>query len=119
MAGKACFLRDYSLPFAAWELRLYLNSHPNDRCALRLYYQLLENAPCATYAHTDMNCSPRCMQESGNALNHMDDAACPYSGNLSDLLDECGCETGDCCPIRWDWVDDPWPWDGCCPNCTD
>ena len=120
MAGNQNILRDYSLPFAAWELRLYLNSHPNDRCALRLYYQLLSHTDCATYAHTDLDCSPCYDAHSGSALSHMDDAACPYSGNLSDLLNgcDCGCESGDCCPLRWGWVDDPWPWDGCCPNCA-
>ena len=119
MAGNLDYLRDYSLPFAAWELRLYLNSHPNDRCALRLYHQLLASAPCATYAHTDLNCSSCCDQHVFGALSHMDDAACPCSGNLSDLMNgwDCACDQGDCCPLRWDWVEDPWPWDGCCGNC--
>lgn len=122
MADWKNLSRDYALPFAAWELRLYLNSHPHDRCALKLYYQLLSKSRCATYAHTDMDCSPCYDQDNGTALNHMDDAACPGCGNLSDLMDDCnncGCDNGDSCPIRWCWTDDPWPWDGCCPNCAD
>ncbi len=35
------FLREYGLPFAAWELRLYLNTHPQDRRALTAYWDLL------------------------------------------------------------------------------
>ena len=118
MADNHCMLQDYALPFAAWELRLYLNSHPQDRCALQLYYQLLAKARCATYAHTDLDCSACYEQDNCNALDYMDDAACPYSGNLSDLMNGCGCDQGDCCPIRWEWVDDPWPWDGYCGNCA-
>lgn len=118
MENNQYYQQDYCLPFAAWELRLYLNSHPHDRCALRLYYQLLARSRCLTYAHTDMDCSTCSHQEKGSILDHMDDAACPYSGNLSDMTDDCGCDACNSCPIRWCWVDDPWPWDGCCKNCA-
>lgn len=31
---------DYALPFATWEVRLYLDTHPGDARALALYQQL-------------------------------------------------------------------------------
>lgn len=58
--------------FSAWEVRLYLNTHPNDECALRLYQQLCQQAPKPNYACTFAGCT-------GNG--------------------------------RWNWVDDPWPWE--------
>ena len=119
MAENKCITRDYALPFAAWELRLYLNSHPQDRCALRLYHQLMESMGCFTYAHTGLE-YPACQGESTETvLERMDGAACPGWGNLDELTDGgCACHTGDQCPIHWSWVDDPWPWDGGCPHCA-
>ena len=35
MCNKNC--NNYAVPFATWELRLYLDTHPNDTCALELY----------------------------------------------------------------------------------
>lgn len=31
---------EWALPFMAWELRLYLNTHPNDQKALEAYRQV-------------------------------------------------------------------------------
>ena len=123
MAGtRENCLYDYTLPFAAWEIRLYLNSHPHDRCALKLYYQLMQKANCANYASIDLDCANECEELSGSALDWMDNAACSPYGNLDELMDStCGCEcqNGDCCPLCWSWVEDPWPWDGGCPNCAE
>ena len=113
-------LYDYTLPFAAWEIRLYLNSHPNDRCALKLYDQLMKKARCANYASIDLDCSYVCEEPAGSVLDWMDNAACASCGNLDELMEHtCECQEGDSCPLRWSWVDDPWPWDGCCTNCTE
>ena len=57
--------------FAAWEVRLYLNTHPNDANALQLYHQLCQQAAKPNYACTFV----------------------PFNGT------------------RWNWLDDPWPWE--------
>lgn len=36
--------------FAAWEIRLYLDTHPSDERALHLYRELCEQCPCQNYA---------------------------------------------------------------------
>lgn len=33
-------INNYSLPFAAWEMRLFLDTHPNDKMALETYNKL-------------------------------------------------------------------------------
>ncbi len=114
----------YAIPFAAWELRLYLNTHPTDRRALRLYYHLIRQCPYGNYAsiHLDRPCNYLGMQD--NALEMIDNAACNCTTNIDDMLASCGCadELGDCndscCAIRWEWLDDAWPWDGVCGNTT-
>ena len=37
---KQCDMNDYALPFAAWDLRLYLDTHPCDERAFEAYKQL-------------------------------------------------------------------------------
>ena len=37
-------MHEYALPFAAWELRLYLDTHPCDERALAAYRQLCVSA---------------------------------------------------------------------------
>ncbi len=34
----------YAVPFAAWDLRLFLDTHPNDTAALAAYRQLCSQA---------------------------------------------------------------------------
>ena len=117
---KEDMLSRYSLPFAAWEVRLYLNAHPTDRCALKLYEQLLKKSGCTHYASIALNTAPVCMEPLGSALDCMDNAACSCTGNLDELLHQaCGCEcqNGDHCPISWSWIEGPWPWEGACRPC--
>lgn len=47
-------MNEYALPFAAWELRLYLNTHPEDECALREYRRICNMAggKCNYACHT-------------------------------------------------------------------
>ncbi len=67
----------HAIPFAAWEMRLYLNTHPCDRTALALYHGYCERCP-AGYGYL----------------------ACALYG-----------ESKDSCPLCWNWVDGPWPWE--------
>lgn len=60
-----------TMAFSAWEVRLYLNTHPDDMGALQLYNHLCQQTPKPNYACTFATC------------------------------------TGG----RWNWVDDPWPWE--------
>ena len=43
--------------FSAWEVRLYLNTHPHDMNALQLYQQLCQQAPKPNYACTFVPCT--------------------------------------------------------------
>lgn len=48
-------LAEYALPFVAWELRLFLDTHPDDSRALAEYRSLCAKAGCSSYA-----CLPDC-----------------------------------------------------------
>ena len=71
-------MNEYALPFAAWELRLYLDTHPDDECALNEYRRL-----CASIGD---KCNYAC---------HTVDAHGGYSrnGNTRSVTREndCGC----------------------------
>ena len=67
----------HAVPFAAWEMRLYLNTHPCDRNALALYHGYCERCP-GGYGYL----------------------ACALYG-----------ESRDSCPLCWNWVEGPWPWE--------
>ncbi|MBQ8537249.1 MAG: spore coat protein CotJB [Clostridia bacterium] len=82
--------RDYALPFAAWEVRLYLDTHPEDRQALALYQTLCQQCGQAdNYACIDSAMNQACRE-------------CPSTPL-----------TAPACPLRWTWVDEPWPWEHC------
>ena len=49
--------REQALAFAAWELRLYLNTHPSDQKALNLYRQLCQEIGRPNYACTFACCT--------------------------------------------------------------
>ncbi|MBQ7983367.1 MAG: spore coat protein CotJB [Clostridia bacterium] len=49
MTDSSCRER-WALPFAAWDLRLYLDTHPDDRCALAAFRTLCEQAGEHSYA---------------------------------------------------------------------
>lgn len=114
MNDNQTVLDTHALPFATWELRLYLNSHPTDRCALRLYHQLLARAACGNYASVYLDCPTQCEEDVTSALDQMDDAVCAPYGNLDEMMESarcCSCQTGDCCPLSWAWLEEPWPWE--------
>jgi len=84
-------MREYALPFCAWEVRLYLDTHPNDRQALALYHSLCQRCGQGNYACVDAAMNRPCREC----------PAAPYDAQA--------------CPLRWTWVDEPWPWEHC--NC--
>ena len=47
---------EQALAFAAWELRLYLNTHPHDRRALEVLRRVCKALPCPNYASTFLTC---------------------------------------------------------------
>lgn len=51
---------DYAYPFAQWDLRLYLDTHPDDREALAAFYAL-----CGEYP-TDICCGMRGGTDAGS-----------------------------------------------------
>lgn len=85
----------YSLPFAAWELRLYLDTHPDDTNALEAYRKI-----CAAIGGCNYPCATRQGMSAANGA----DASREGSGK------GCGCSDGSSSG-RWEWIDDPWPWE--------
>lgn len=53
-------MKSYALPFATWEVRLYLDTHPQDADALALYQRLCgESEGMCNYACLPMDgCGP-------------------------------------------------------------
>jgi len=80
---------EYAHSFAAWELRLYLDTHPDDEKALAAYKQL-----CAAQANT---CNYACNTCQGRVQRG--DAVSPMGG-----CKPCGEKV-------WTWINGPWPWE--------
>ena len=55
--GNPCFTKEQALNFAAWELRLYLTTHPCDEKAQALLRRLCQEMHDAGYACALMPCS--------------------------------------------------------------
>ncbi|MBQ8576459.1 MAG: spore coat protein CotJB [Clostridia bacterium] len=74
---KSCMktAADYAYPFALWDLRLYLDTHPDDREALETFSQM-----CAAYPQA---------------------GAC-RAGNMG-MNDNCGCERWTWIDGPWPW----------------
>lgn len=109
MADTNRALYDYGVALAAWEVRLYLNTHPTDRKAIRLYERLC----CGTNLDTNYALmTDACKGGGESALELIDTAACCTDG--STLLDsQYNDDDDDCnrCSISWSWVESPWPWE--------
>ena len=56
-SGCAAPTDNQIMGFSAWEVRLYLNTHPHDMNALQLYQQLCQQAPKPNYACTFVPCT--------------------------------------------------------------
>ena len=74
--------RRQAVSFSAWELRLYLDTHPNDQQALRLYKRYCGALETPGYA-----CA---FTPQGQSAGETGSAACRET---------------------WRWLDDPWPWE--------
>lgn len=75
-------MNEYALPFAAWDLRLYLDTHPEDECALREYRRL-----CAMAGG---HCNYACHTPDGHVMPN--GGATPYAGARGNVSgDGCGC----------------------------
>lgn len=76
-------MNEYALPFAAWELRLYLDTHPEDECALREYRRLCNMA--------GGKCNYACHTPDGHVMPH--GGATPYAGARGNVNGNgCGCD---------------------------
>ncbi len=97
-------MSSYALPFAAWELRLYLDTHPDDERALAAYKQLCAAQGGCTYAchtpdgHTGAN------HNGGHTGTTGTCRAC--NGAALTVMPKQTCKGG-----RWRWIDGPWPWE--------
>ena len=112
-------MNNSAVSFAAWELRLYLDTHPNDERAFAAYKQLCASQGC-TYA---------C-----NVIGEKDDKSdnCPHTPtpipfnpvpgtprmNLGGGRPGCNAPSPIApkphkhpCGRVWHWIDDPWPWE--------
>ena len=83
-------INEYTLPFAAWELRLYLDTHPEDEKALAAYRQICLTRGCDYACHTPEG-------ENGSSC-HL---------TARQKQNTCGCGGIE----RWSWIDGPWPWE--------
>lgn len=99
--------------FAAWELRLYLDLHPDDQQALRLYRQQCALLGGRGYACVEEPAARRstpartlraavCEKDIAFTRPTREETFIPVEG-------EGGCAASD----RWTWSGQPWPWEGC------
>ena len=118
--NKSSTTNEYAIPFAAWELRLYLDTHPDDERALAAYRQL-----CASQGD---NCSYAC--HTADARGGTNGCGGTQGTGTGRTRSEqgCGCMNsgarGGTCQFGqndmhgsgtggrvWHWIDDPWPWE--------
>ena len=67
--------------FAAYDWNLYLDTHPDDKDAIKMYHKMVNRAE-ELKTEYQMKFGPLIAKESKNME-------------------------------RWDWLDDPWPWEKC------
>lgn len=121
-------IQEYSLPFAAWELRLYLDTHPDDSEAFAKYKAICAAAgdKCNYACHTTDTVSNRRSRESGcgcsgnslGRINSCNNSASNCGGRRNDGGNHngCGCENsgysnGNAGHNVWSWIEGPWPWE--------
>lgn len=113
--------KDYATSFAAWELRLYLDTHPYDERAYAAYKQLCSSQGC-TYACNVIGSE----NKTGSCCEIKPTPApipMPYNRIPGNFRQNTGCAgqnnaghypTPHCHEQRervWHWIDDPWPWE--------
>ena len=70
------------ISFAVYDTLLFLDTHPNDQQALQFYREMSQKRNAA-------------MEEFGRIYGPLTvDCICATNGN------------------RWQWIDQPWPWEG-------
>ncbi len=108
---------DHAMSFAAWELRLYLNTHPNDERAYEAYRKLCASQGC-NYACNVV------AEESSNKVSCCGATVTPapfssIPGNIrtntnyqkQNNLNTRMSVSNKKCGRVWHWIDDPWPWE--------
>lgn len=99
-------MNDYALPFAAWELRLYLDTHPDDERALAAYKQLCAAQGGCTYAcHTPDGWNTE------RRLAASTTGTCRACNGAPMTVLATSCPAKQTAVGRWTWIDDPWPWE--------
>ena len=115
-------MKEYSLPFAAWELRLYLDTHPDDAEALAKYKAICAASgdKCNYACHTTDTVPGRHSREGGCGCEGNDRRGnASYTvrrSNGGNYGNGCGCENNGCGDDGdvynvWSWIDGPWPWE--------
>ena len=87
--SDTCVTWEQATDFAAWEVRLYLDTHPCDRSAQALYRHYCQDRDGCGYA---------CLCDCGG---EEDGGRCG-----------CGRDRSDRCE-HWCWTERPWPWEFC------
>ena len=99
-------MSSYALPFAAWELRLYLDTHPDDERALAAYKQLCAAQGGCTYA-----CNTPDGHAGGNHAGGHNGATGTCRACNGSTLTVATSQPQPCKGGRWRWIDGPWPWE--------
>ena len=125
-----CATQEQQQDFAAWELRLYLNTNPHDQQALKLYRQCCARMNGRGYASVDMP-APKpakpgcCAPQREVAPRTLRAMACendisftrPHAREDAFIRVEDACAVEEACtsaPVDcWTWNDAPWPWEKC------
>ena len=97
-------MSSYAIPFAAWELRLYLDTHPDDERALAAYKQLCAAQGGCTYACNTPDGHGDASHGGGHGGATGTCRAC--NGATLTVAPTQPCKGG-----RWRWIDGPWPWE--------
>lgn len=88
--GSNCGTSKQAAAFAAWEMRLYLNTHPHDREALALFRKLCKEAGEENYATTFL--TDECCTTAWNWVKNP--WPWEYSCQCGDKEQDCSCRNG-------------------------
>jgi len=98
---------EYAISFAAWELRLYLDTHPYDDRALKAYRELCDaQGEYCTYACNTGTSNGEKRVNSGS-MERIGTPRCVCAQNANPVNYACPDKAG----RVWHWIDDPWPWE--------
>lgn len=122
-----CATQEHVNDFAAWELRLYLNTNPCDKKALKLYRHFCRKLNGSGYACVKTGGCPDACSTAPARTKPCCDNDISFARAVKDAGDDgfirVGCpvkekdafvrvtEDDDCGDARWTWADEPWPWE--------